>query len=70
MSPWEKIELSEDDMPEDVTIIDFSDETIKAHRDVKETPVTKTTGKVVVEAARVRVRPSRCLRKSMTSSPR
>jgi len=44
MSPWEKIELSEDDMPEDVTIIDFSDETIKAHRDVKETPVTKTTG--------------------------
>jgi len=45
MSPWEKIELSEDDLPEDVTIIDFSDETIIAHRDVKETPVTKTTGK-------------------------
>jgi len=45
MSPWEKIELSEDDMPDTVTIIDFSDETIKAHRDVKETPVTKTTGK-------------------------
>ena len=45
MSPWEKIELSEDDLPDDVTIIDFSDETIIAHRDVKETPVTKTTGK-------------------------
>jgi hypothetical protein len=44
MSPWEKIELSEDDMPDTVTIIDFSDETIIAHRDVKETPVTKTTG--------------------------
>lgn len=45
MSAWEKIELSEDETPEGATIIDFSDEVIKAHRDVKETPVTtKTTG--------------------------
>ena len=44
MSAWEKIELSEDETPDGATIIDFSDETIKAHKDVKETPVTKTTG--------------------------
>lgn len=44
LSAWEKIELSEDETPADATIIDFSDETIKAHKDVKETPVTKTNG--------------------------
>lgn len=45
MSPWEKIELSEDETPDGVQIFDFSDETIKAHKDGKEGPVTtKTTG--------------------------
>ena len=42
MSPWEKIELS--DTPEGAEIFDFSDEKIKAHRDVKDTNVTKTSG--------------------------
>lgn len=44
LSAWEKIELSKDETPADATIFDFSDETIKAHKDIKETPVTKTTG--------------------------
>lgn len=42
MSPWEKIELSEDTV--EATVYDFSMETITAHKDVKETNVTKTTG--------------------------
>ena len=44
LSPWEKIELSEDETPADATVLDFSSETITAHKDVKETNVTKATG--------------------------
>lgn len=44
MSPWEKVELSDDEQIDGAEIFDFSDETINAHKDVKETPVTKTTG--------------------------
>jgi hypothetical protein len=44
LSPWEKIELSEDDTPADATILDFSSETVTAHKDVKETNVTKPAG--------------------------
>jgi hypothetical protein len=44
MSPWEKVELSDEENIEGAEIFDFSDETIAAHKDVKETPVTKTTG--------------------------
>lgn len=45
MSPWEKIELSEDEQIDGAQVFDFSDETIKAHKDVKVGDVTKTTGK-------------------------
>ena len=44
MSPWEKVELSDDEQIDGAEIFDFSDETITAHKDVKETPVTKTMG--------------------------
>lgn len=44
MGAWEKVELSDEETPDGAVIYDFSDETIKAHKDVKETPVTKTTG--------------------------
>src|SRR4051812_31465740 len=44
LSPWGKIDLSEDDTPADATILDFSSETVTAHKDVKETNVTKPAG--------------------------
>ena len=44
MSPWEKIELSQDEQIDGAQVFDFSDEIIKAHKDGKVGDVTKTTG--------------------------
>lgn len=45
MSPWSKVELSEEgDTNAETPVLDLSSETIKAHVDVKENKVTKTTG--------------------------